>query len=100
MPPERGKEAASSAYVNAPHNTTTPPRTQARKNSGTSSMRCATVAGVRKIPEPIVDPTSTATALHRPSRRCNRSPKRSEVVEGGGGVGGGGVICRENIPFT
>src|SRR5947208_3950931 len=58
------------------------PSTHANKNSGTSSMRCATLWGVRKIPLPIVEPTSTATALHRPSRRINRSPQRSAGIRG------------------
>src|SRR5438552_1938302 len=34
-------------------------------------------AGVRKIPPPMVEPTSTATALQKPSRRGSRSPQRS-----------------------
>src|SRR5689334_8418861 len=81
-PPERGKAAASSEYVSAPHNTTTAPTTQASRNRGTSSMRCATLAGVRKMPLPMVEPTSTATALHRPRRRVNRSPQRSGDIKG------------------
>src|SRR6266566_7356005 len=81
-PPERGKAAASSEYVSAPHSTNTAPTTHASRNSGTSSMRCATLAGVRKMPLPIVEPTSTATALHRPSRRINRSPQRSAGIRG------------------
>src|SRR6266545_6800646 len=88
-PPERGNAAASSEYVSAPHSTTTPPTIQARRKSGTSSMRCATPAGVRKMPLPIVEPTSTATALHRPSRRESRSPQRS--------AGAGGDIGVDNI---
>src|SRR3989441_9037487 len=39
-------------------------------------------AGVRKMPLPIVEPTSTATALHRPSRRIRRSPQRSPGITG------------------
>src|SRR5256712_443207 len=77
MPPERGNSAASSAYVSAPHSVTPPPSTQASRNSGTSSTRCAIDAGVRKMPLPIVEPTTTATALHRPRRRGSRSPQRS-----------------------
>src|SRR2546428_163893 len=77
MPPERGNSAASSAYVSAPHSVTAPPSTQLRRNSGTSSTRCAIAAGVRKMPLPIVEPTTTATALHRPRRRGSRSPQRS-----------------------
>src|ERR1041384_5421558 len=81
-PPERGNAAASSEYVSAPHSTTTPPTIHASRNSGTSSMRCATPAGVRKIPLPMVEPTRTATALHRPRRRTSRSPQRSAGVMG------------------
>src|SRR2546426_4521455 len=80
MPPERGNSAASSAYVSAPHSVTAPPSTQLRRNSGTSSTRCAIAAGVRKMPLPIVEPTTTATALHRPRRRGSRSPQRSSGV--------------------
>src|SRR3989442_9105973 len=47
--------------------------------------RAAMIAGVRKMPLPIVEPTSTATALHRPSRRGSRSPQGSTVAGGGGG---------------
>src|SRR3989442_1212656 len=49
-------------------------------------------AGVRKMPLPIVEPTSTATALHRPSRRISRSPQRSP--------GGGGGITGADIRFA
>src|SRR2546430_2082475 len=82
MPPERGNSAASSAYVSAPHSVTAPPSTQLSRNSGTSSTRCAIAAGVRKMPLPIVEPTSTATALHRPRRRISRSPQRSAGITG------------------
>jgi hypothetical protein len=34
------------------------------------------------MPEPIVEPTSTATALQRPSRRMSRSPQRSAGIKG------------------
>src|SRR2546428_477841 len=50
-------------------------------------------AGVRKIPPPMVEPTSTATALQKPSRRGSRSPQRS-VAGTGGDVGlGGRIYC-------
>src|SRR5712691_3745352 len=52
-------------------------------------------AGARKMPLPIVEPTSTATALHRPSRRISRSPQRSP-----GGPGGGGGIKGADIRFA
>src|SRR5438093_456311 len=77
MPPVRSNSAANYAYVRAPHSVTTPPSTQLSRNRGTSSTRCAIDAGVRKMPLPIVEPTTTATALHRPRRRGSRSPQRS-----------------------
>ncbi len=93
-PPERGKAAANSEYVSAPHSTTAAPNTHASRKSGTSSTRCATLAGVRKMPLPMVEPMRTATALHRPRRRVSRSPQRSVV-------GGRGAVMRfENILKT
>lgn len=38
------------------------------------------LAGVRKMPLPIVDPISTATALHSPSFRGSRSPHASAAL--------------------
>jgi L-alanine-DL-glutamate epimerase-like enolase superfamily enzyme len=63
--------------VSAPASATTPPITHASANIGSSGTRSATTAGVLKIPLPIVDPTSTATVLHSPSRRGSRSPHGS-----------------------
>ena len=42
--------------------------------SPTSWSRSATVAGTRKMPLPMVDPMSTATALQSPRCRGRRSP--------------------------
>src|SRR6266550_4034738 len=92
-PPERGNAAASSEYVSAPHSTTAAPTTQARRKSGTSSTRWATPAGVRKMPLPIVEPTSTATALHKPSRRLSLSPQRSAATDGRD-IGSGNIHFR------
>src|SRR5207237_6071444 len=87
-PPERGNIAASSAYVSAPHSASSPPRTQTKSMSAGSGTRPAITAGVRKMPPPMVEPTSTATALQSPSRRGRRSPQRS-VSGGSGDVGMG-----------
>src|SRR5687768_4224691 len=68
-PPVRGKAPATSAMVSAPQSAKIPPMTQIeRKGSGPGSLS-AIPAGERKMPEPIVEPTRTATALHKPSRR-------------------------------
>src|SRR5256885_8248177 len=48
----------------------------------TTLFRSAMRAGVRKMPLPIVEPTSTASALHRPRRRISRSPQRSAGIKG------------------
>src|SRR5881396_1978390 len=76
-PPERGNSAASSAYVRAPHNASNPPSTHTPNIGSGVGTRSAMTAGVRKIPPPMVDPTSTATALQKPRRRGSRSPQRS-----------------------
>src|SRR5256885_5236800 len=94
-PPERGNIAASSAYVSAPHNASSPPTPHTKSISTGSGARPAITAGVRKIPPPMVEPTSTATALHSPSRRGRRSPQRS-VRDG---VDGGVDMSGPNIHF-
>src|SRR5678816_1759466 len=69
IPPVAGSSPDSSASVSAPHRANNPPATHtAMSGSGPGSLS-VTPAGERKIPEPIVDPTSTATALQRPSWR-------------------------------
>src|SRR2546423_11114126 len=92
-PPERGSIAASSAYVSAPHSASSPPSTHTTSMSTGSGTRPAITAGVRKIPPPMVEPTSTATALHRPSRRGRRSPQRS-VIDGGVDMSGPNIHFR------
>src|SRR5256886_12051232 len=94
-PPERGNIAASSAYVSAPHSASSPPNTHTSSISTGWGTRPAITAGVRKIPPPKVEPTSTATALHSPSRRGRRSPQRSV----GDGVDGGVDMSGPNIHF-
>src|SRR5689334_20943364 len=69
MPPVSGKAPATSASVSAPHNATTPPAIHTPNTASGPGSRFVTPAGVRKIPLPIVMPTTTAIALHRPSRR-------------------------------
>src|SRR5438045_6581125 len=70
-----------------------PPRIQPPAKSGSVSIRPAITAGVRKIPEPIVDPATMATALRKPSRRGSLSPQRSEAPPGDGGrMGAGSAI--------
>src|SRR2546430_11765891 len=46
-PPERGNIAASSAYVSAPHNASSPPNTHTSSISTGSGTRPAITAGVR-----------------------------------------------------
>src|SRR5438477_281180 len=54
-----------------------PPSVQTPNIGSGAGTRCAMIAGVRKMPPPMVEPTRTATALHRPRRRGRRSPQRS-----------------------
>src|ERR1041384_2107346 len=55
----------------APHNVTTPPRTQTASISVGSGTRAAIWAGVRKMPEPIVMPMTKPTELQKPRRRLS-----------------------------
>jgi len=50
-----------------------------------------TPAGVRKIPEPIVMPTTTAIALQSPS--CLGSVSTAPVVPVNAGAGGAGLVA-------
>src|SRR5205823_2494944 len=85
-PPVRGYIAESSAKVNAPASAITAPSTQPPTNRGTEGTRDATTAGVRKIPEPMVEPATTAIALTKPSLRGSRSPQRSGAGRPGSGM--------------
>src|SRR5207245_478377 len=78
FPPARGCRVASSEKHSAPSNAITPPSTQATKVSPGRPSRAATIPGVRKIPEPIVIPTTIAS----PSPR--RSERLRSVMRAGG----------------
>ena len=69
MPPVAGIALASSAIVNAPQSAKTPPATHAINIGPGPGSRSAMPAGDRKIPEPIVEPITTAIALQSPMRR-------------------------------
>src|SRR5688572_17683072 len=86
MPPERGYIAASSAMVSAPTSATSAPTSQMSAMAPTVPTRSATPFSppiTRKIPLPMVEPTSTAAALHTPRLRGRRSVK--EVGSSAGG---------------
>src|SRR6476469_8580260 len=71
IPPVAGSSPDSSASVSAPHSANSPPATHTDISGSGPGSLAAMPAGERKIPEPIVDPTSTATALQRPSCRVS-----------------------------
>src|SRR6185437_3618033 len=77
MPPERGSAAPSSATESAPQRLMSPPSSQHAIAGPTACSCAATVAGTRKMPLPIVMPTTTAVAPHGPSERGMRSPQWS-----------------------
>src|SRR3569833_628592 len=109
MPPERGNAPASSAMVSAPNRAMTQPSIQHRMAGPGSWSWAATVAGTRKIPLPIVAPTSTATALTSPTCLGRRSPHRSASpptpapprasVLAPSSVGPDGVFCIKSSGF-
>ena len=72
MPPVSGSAAAISARERAPHNVMAPPATHRPIiTKGLGAWR-EIPAGDRKIPEPMVMPTTSATELHSPSVRGRR----------------------------
>ena len=71
MPPVCGSALATSAMVSAPQRANSPPATHtAIIGSGPGSL-AAMPAGDLKMPDPMVDPMTTATALQTPSLRCS-----------------------------
>src|SRR5579862_3130503 len=79
MPPVRGNADATSANVRAPHNARMPPTTQTAMNAVGDGNRFAIDAGERKMPEPIVVPTTTTRASKRPIRRGSDSRKEADL---------------------
>src|SRR5436309_788156 len=86
MPPARGNIAPSSAKHNAPSRQTKPPPIQPETISGKEPASPAILPGFRKMPEPIVLPTTIAIAMPRPSTRSSsgREPE-ADTLSGAGG---------------
>src|SRR5690242_14637092 len=66
-PPASGRWDPSSAYTSAPIKAMTPPSTHASKVSFTDPTRCATIAGLRKMPDPIMPPTTIIVPENTPN---------------------------------
>src|SRR5712691_3571120 len=60
-----------SASESVPDSVTTPPRIHTESIRGGFGTRAAMLAGVRKIPDPMVTPMTMPIELHRPSRRSS-----------------------------
>ena len=80
MPPVCGKAPAISANVRAPQSASAPPTTHTESSGTGPGSRSVMLAGERKMPEPIVVPMTTATALQSPNRRGS-ADGGSTVVE-------------------
>src|SRR5690348_11379625 len=87
IPPVRGYAPATSARARAPQSAKSPPTAQTVSIGAGPGSFAAIPAGERKIPEPIVDPTRTATAVQRPILR-------GRAVRGGGAFMPGNVLAR------
>jgi hypothetical protein len=74
-PPASGIIAPSSAYVSAPASATTPPSAHTRKTAPAVGSAFAVSAGVKKMPLPMIPPTTSSAAEKSPSSR------RSDVCE-------------------
>ena len=79
-----GSDPANSAIDKAPHNVMAPPSSQTLIISIGSGTRVAMTAGVRKMPDPIVMPTTMPMELQRPSRlaSCAGAGADARVVMG------------------
>ncbi|OFW13193.1 MAG: hypothetical protein A3F69_00245 [Acidobacteria bacterium RIFCSPLOWO2_12_FULL_66_10] len=73
MPPVSGSAAATSASESAPHSVIAPPTTHRPSITSGSGACRAIPAGDRKMPEPIVMPTTSATELQGPRVLGRRS---------------------------
>src|SRR5262245_3053514 len=78
MPPVSGSAAATSASDSAPQSVMIPPTTHRATTSPGCGTFWAIPAGDRKMPDPIVIPTTSATELQRPSVRGNLSVMRAK----------------------
>lgn len=69
MPPARGRRRPSSPKQNAPTSATAPPSNQTPSASAPEPARAATCAGVTKMPDPMMPPTTAIVAEKGPSAR-------------------------------
>src|SRR2546425_8796143 len=81
-PPAFGRRAPSSPKHSAPTSATTPPTTQATMMSGADPTRSATVAGVRKMPPPMMPPITAIVPEKRPRRRAYVTRDGDDSVTG------------------
>src|SRR5918994_6106120 len=82
MPPARGYSAASSASVSAPQSATSPPATHTSIMPPGVPTWAAVALGTRKMPLPIMLPTTMAMADQTPS--CRASVRVAGVPDAGG----------------
>src|SRR5207249_5780264 len=66
-PPASGRSRPSSAKVKAPSRAIVPPIPQASSAAAVPPVTRATSRGLKKIPTPMIAPTTTEVASHRPS---------------------------------
>jgi hypothetical protein len=70
MPPDPGYIDPSSANDRAPHMVRNPPTNHTSNTAAKECRRAAMMLGTRKIPDPMVVPTTTATASKRFNSLC------------------------------
>ncbi len=89
MPPVSGIDAESSANASAPQRTINPPSTHTPSIHTGSGTRVAMLAGVRKMPPPMVMPMTRPIELHRPSLRTSVAAMCPESYRGSSPAMGG-----------
>src|ERR1051326_6775437 len=91
-PPESGFIAPSSAYVTAPNHDSSPPTIHTRKTVDADPVASIMRFGTRKMPLPMMTPTTIAPACS--ALRSRTSPGRDDaVVAGAGPLGTIWLVC-------
>src|SRR5439155_20104337 len=91
MPPWPGTRALNSANTRAPSAASSPPIPHADNISAGEPVLLATLAGVKKMPTPMMPPIATQAMSNTPSPRRS-GPLRTGSGRASSGSGGGEAI--------
>src|SRR6185312_8840501 len=98
-PPACGSSAPSSAYVSAPAKPTSPPNAQIAMTQPAEGSAMAASDGVKKMPLPMIPPTTIMAAEKTPSSRRSSEYAAGEVVKRGSGRAGSPAASPSAFPL-